>query len=740
MKVFIVFLLVFYSCFVFSQQETNNGQKDLKVGLVLSGGGAKGFAHVAVLKVLEEAGVRVDYIAGTSMGAIIGAMYASGYNAKEIDSIIKGIDFDKLMFDDIPRKSKPFFEKQNGEKHAVVLPIKNGKVELPMALSTGQNVLNLFTDVLSHVDTISDFSKLPIPFVCIAVDIETGEKVILEEGFLPLAIQASGAFPTLLTPVEIDGRLLVDGGISNNFPVDEVQKMNPDIIIGVELATKFSKRKDLNSGINIINQILSFQIYENYDEQRANTDVLIQPDMTSYGVTSFKEYDTIFNLGEVAARNQFEALVAIGKNQQKKRVHIPINSQPKKMFVQKININGNEDYTDSYVKSKMQVDVGQVTAFQQFSDGLNNLTATGNFSSIRYQIEETGDGSVINLNLIQNPVEASVKLALHYDYLYKTALLVNYTVKHIITKNDIVSVDLILGDNIRYNFDYFIDNESNWSVGFKSRYNTFKSDIDFDWIESDINKIDLKYRDFTNALYFQNVYNRKFALGIGVEHKNIRAYTETFLPVTPKNDQNKYYFDTSNYLNLISYLKLDTYDKKYFPKNGVNLDIGFRWYLISSDFNNNFNSFSQLTGKLAYAHSFFNNKFTAHIISEAGINIGDNDIDVLNYHLGGYGENYINTFIPFYGYNFGKLSGDGFLLTTLKLRVEMFRKNYLMGTVAAARVGSDLFNSGDIFQDAKIGYGFGYGIDSLLGPIELNYTYSPDTETSFWYFNLGYWF
>ena len=740
MKVVIVFLFVFYSCFVFSQQENSNEQKDLKVGLVLSGGGAKGFAHVAVLKVLEEANVRVDYIAGTSMGAIIGALYASGYSAKQIDSLIRSVDFNKLMLDEIPRKSKPFFEKENGEKHALVLPIKNGKVELPLALSSGQNILNLFTDALSHVDTISDFSKLPIPFVCVATDIETGEKVILKDGFLPLAIQASGAFPTLLAPVEVDGRLLVDGGIMNNFPVDEVQKMNPDIIIGVELANKYSSRKELNSGISIINQILSFQIYENYDEQRANTDVLIQPEMMNYKVTSFKDYDTIFKLGEVAARSKFKELVAVGEQQSKKKPHIPVNSQPKKMFIQKINISGNDDYTDSYVKSKMQLDVGQAITLKKFSEGLNNLTATGNFSSIQYKIEETGDGSVISLNLIQNSVKASVKLALHYDDLYKTAMLVNYTVKHLLNKNDIVSADLILGDNIRYNFDYFIDNEANWSVGFKSRYNTFKSEVAFDWIDSDIYKIDLKYRDFTNTLYFQSVLNRKFAFGVGIEHKNIRAYTETFVPVTPRDAQKKHHFDKSNYLNFVSYLKLDAYDKKYFPKNGVNLAVDFRWYLFSSDYNDNFNSFSQLTGELAYAHSFFNNKFTAHVISEAGINIGYNDIDVLNYHLGGYGENYINTFIPFYGYDFGMLSGEGFLLTTLKLRYEIFRKNYLMGTLAAARVGSDLFNSGNIFEDAKTGYGFGYGIDSFLGPIELNYTYSPDTRNSFWYFNLGYWF
>ena len=211
MNKLLTILLFFVSIFSFSQERdtikiNETIKKDLKVGLVLSGGGAKGFAHVGVLKVLEEAGVRVDYIGGTSMGAIVGAMYASGYNAKEIDSLIRTFDFDKIMQDQIPRKSKPFYEKQNGEKYAITLPVEKRKVGLPKALSKGQNVLNLTSELLQHVDTIKDFNKLPIPFFCIATNLETGKQELLNSGFLPRAVQASGAFPTLLEPIEIDGK------------------------------------------------------------------------------------------------------------------------------------------------------------------------------------------------------------------------------------------------------------------------------------------------------------------------------------------------------------------------------------------------------------------------------------------------------------------------------------------------------------------------------------------------------
>lgn len=734
-----LFLLLLLSSLLSYSQNTVNEKKDLKVGLVLSGGGAKGFAHIGVLKVLEEAGIRVDYIGGTSMGAIVGALYASGYNAKQLDSMIRHVDFEKLMQDDIPRTSKPFYEKQNGEKHALILPVSNKKIELPTALSNGQNVLNLLTQFLHHVDTVSNFNKLPIPFVCVATDIETGEKVILKEGFLPRAVQASGAFPTLLTPVEINNRLLVDGGIVNNFPVDEVQKMKPDIIIGVNLGNEYDKKEDLNSGLKIINQIMSFQIYANYEEQIERTDVHIHPDMAGFGVTSFNNYDEIYKLGETAAREQFEGLLEIAAQQSSKRIPVEIKPHAPQIHIKAIEISGNQNYTRRYVKAKMQIETGESISHSDFLKSINNLSATGNFSKIQYQIvSDNSGGSIVKLKLTQNPISSHLKLAAHYDDLYKSAVLVNLTTKHTIAKNDITSADLILGDNIRYNFDYFIDNGSNWSFGFNSRYNSFKTNVNVDWIDSNINNIELKYRDFSNTFYFQTVFNRSYALGIGLEHKNIRSYTETFIP-TSTSEEDRNFFDKSNYYNFISYLKFDTYDKKYFQKTGIHLNVDFRWYILSSDYNENFNSFSQLFGEFGYAYTF-NDTFTLHFITEAGIKIGNNDNKILDYHLGGVGENYINTFIPFYGYKFGSLTGDGFLLSTLKGRYEIFKNHYLLGTASAARVEKDLFNEGRIFENTKVGFGLGYGIDSFLGPIELNLTYSPDTEENYWFFNLGYWF
>ena len=217
-------LFIFFPFLLFSQQQP-------KVGLVLSGGGAKGFAHIGVLKELERSGVEISHIGGTSMGAIIGGLYAAGYTANQIEQIVDNTDFMELLQDKIARRDTPFFRKQHGEKHAISLPIKNSKIGLPLGLSKGQNVLNYLTELLAPVDNISDFKKLPIPFYCIGTNIETGKAVVLENGSLPIALRASAAFPSLLTPVEINKELLVDGGVVNNFPADVMKQKEVDLII-----------------------------------------------------------------------------------------------------------------------------------------------------------------------------------------------------------------------------------------------------------------------------------------------------------------------------------------------------------------------------------------------------------------------------------------------------------------------------------------------------------------------------
>lgn len=735
----ILFVTILFSFLIgFSQEKSE--KKDVKVGLVLSGGGAKGFAHVAVLKVLEETGVRVDYIGGTSMGAIVGALYASGYTASQLDSILKSVNFDKILRDELPRKSKPFYEKESGEKYALTLPVKSKRVGIPTAISEGQNVLNLLTQLLQHVDHINDFSKLPIPFVCIATNLETGTQVVLDKGFLPEAVKASGSFPTLLAPVEIDGILLTDGGVVNNFPVNEVLDMGADLIIGVDIQSGLEAKKDLNSAVKILNQIVGFQMYKTLEYKHEKVDLLIKPDMKNFSVISFDKLNEIMAEGDRASREKTDELIKIAQKQVHKPAQKIKTNQIKKLHIQGIEIDGNKNYTRAYILGKLNLKKRDTISYSDLIEGINNLSATGNFENIQYKLVNDEKGSIVKFKMKENKVSNYLQFGVHYDDLYKTGFLLNITSKHLFNKNDVISTDLVLGDNIRCNINYFIDNGFYTSFGFRSRYNSFNSNVKFD--EANVNKINLVYEDLTNQAYVQTVFSRKFAIGAGIEHKKLKAFTETITSLenngVPSN-QSRLFFDKSNYFNLISYLKLDTYDKKYFQKKGFYLDADFRWFLTSSDYNGNFSPFSQLKGQIGFAQTFFN-KLTLHFKSDAGVTFGKNDNRALDYNVGGYGENFINNLIPLSGYNLASLNENAFLKSALTVRCEFLPKNYLSFTANYARVEKDLFNEGKIFENTKSGYMLGYGLDTFLGPIEINYAWSPDHNDRFWYFNVGYWF
>lgn len=738
MKRFAFLLFLYCTTFAFSQENVEN--KDLKVGVVLSGGGAKGFAHVSVLKALEEAGVRIDYIGGTSMGAIVGALSASGYTATELDSIIKTINFETILSNDSPRKSKPFYEKEDGEKYALTLPVRKKNVGIPVAISEGQNVLNLFSKLTQHVSNIHDFNKFPIPFLCIATNLETGEQEVLNSGSLALAMKASGSFPTLLAPVEINGKLLTDGGVVNNFPVDEVKAMGADIIIGVDIQSGLNDKEELNSAIKILNQIVGFQMYKTLEEKYKTVDVLLKPNLEDYSVVSFDKAEEIMAQGDSVSMLNMDVFREIAKNQLKNKPLIVEKDNFKKFHISEIQITGNEHYTRAYILGKLNLKKKDTTSYKKLIESVDNLSATGNFELIQYEINENEDGNTVKFRVKETDIRNYLKLGIHYDDLYKTGVLVNFTAKHLLFKNDIFSSDLILGDNLRYNINYFIDNGFYWSFGLRFRYNNFNANVKFDDVEA--NKINLNYEDFTNQVYVQTVFSRKFAIGGGLEYKRLVANTETISELYGQNsadDDGKIYFDKSSYLNLLGYIKFDSYNKSYFPKEGVFLDAGFLYYATSTDYNKNFNPFSQLKANFGIAYSVFD-KLTFHFISEAGVTIGYNENRALGFNLGGYGENFINNFIPFYGYDFSELNDDAYLKSGLTLRYEFVQKNYISLSGNFARVENDLFNKGKLFENTKSGYMAGYGLETFIGPVEIHYAWSPDHKENYWYFNVGFWF
>ncbi|WP_299884651.1 patatin-like phospholipase family protein [uncultured Lacinutrix sp.] len=745
--IIVILLLLTININVYGQEIK---KKEPRVGLVLSGGGAKGLAHVGVLKVIDSLGIRVDYIAGTSMGAIVGSLYASGYSGKELDSIFRVVDFDKILNDDIPRAAKTFYERENSEKYAVILPFNNFEVKLPSALSRGQNTFNLLSKLTMHVNEVEDFSKLPIPFFCIATDIEHGQPVLLDKGNLAQAVKASGAFPSLFQPVLIDDQLLIDGGVTNNYPLDELKAKGMDIIIGVDVQDGLSNRLDLSSAPEILFQINNFRTINDMKIKAPKTDIYIKPDITKFNVVSFDYAKEIVENGVIAAKLKTYELQELAKRQILKKPKFKSHEVPDSLQILDINIKGLNNYTRSYVIGKLKLRPGQKISYNKFISGTNNLVATNNFDSFTYKLQpatkEGVRGYNINAEVRETKKTTSLKFGLHYDGLYKSALLANITKKQFLFKSDIMSLDLIAGDNVRYNFEYYVDKGIYWSYGLKSRYNEFETDVAASILLSPeqlesagVNKLGVKVSDLTNKVFVQTQYKNDLSLIFGLEHKRYKITTETVLS---SSDQNKTIFDKSDYLSAYGNLKYDSFDNKHYPKEGFYFNSDFHLYLYSSDFNNNFKEFSVIQAELGYAYSF-SSKFSSNILLEAGTSINERDDMPFNFVLGGYGNNFINNFKSFYGLDYLSVSSNSFLKATINLDFELFKKQHILASANYANAKNNLFSSEDIdwfsLPDYS-GYALGYGVETFFGPVEARYSYSPESKQSYWFFNLGFWF
>ncbi len=280
-----------------------------KIGLALSGGGARGAAHVGVLAVLEELGIQVDYVAGTSMGAIVGGLYCSGLSPEEIEEAIGRIDWVDA-FTDRPRRENRSFRRKLADESFVVGPklgFNGGEIQVPLGAKQGQKLGLLLREHLQHVALVSDFDELPIPFRAVAADIVTGERVLLDSGSLPTAIRASMSLPGIFAPVELDGRLLVDGGIASNLPIDVVREMGAEVVIAVDISTRAVAREDLDSALAIVSQLNSLLILRDTERQirgLRETDVLISPELGDVTNASFDRLAEAVAVGQAAARLQ----------------------------------------------------------------------------------------------------------------------------------------------------------------------------------------------------------------------------------------------------------------------------------------------------------------------------------------------------------------------------------------------------------------------------------------------------
>lgn len=376
-----------------------------RVGLVLSGGAARGLAHIGVLKALEQQGVRIDAIAGTSMGAIIGGLYAAGYRVEELERLALELDWQQALSDSPPRQDVPFRRKQDDRDFLIKQKLSfrdDGSLGLPLGVIQGQNLALLLESLLVHRSDTQDFDRLPIPFRAVATDIANGEQVILRSGHLPQAMRASMSIPAVFAPVELDGQLLVDGGMVNNIPVDVARRMGVDRLIVVDLGTPLRPVQELNTVVDVMNQSITLMTRKNSEAQLqtlGDDDLLIQPSLAGYGVTDFSRAEQMIDAGYRATQALAERLASLRQSGGSPALAMARSREQRTPLIREIRVVNDSKVGDAVILSHIRQPLDEPLDIERLQKDMGTLYGLDYFERVQYSVtplDERGSALLID--------------------------------------------------------------------------------------------------------------------------------------------------------------------------------------------------------------------------------------------------------------------------------------------------------------------------------------------------------
>ena len=417
-----------------------------KVGVVLSGGGAKGFAHIGALRVIEEAGIPIDFIAGTSMGSIVGGLYAVGYDPDMLQKLCTEQDWDLIIKDQVPRKFIPLEKRLNERNYLVTVPLKNGKLKIKRSMVDGVYVNMLLTRLTMPAYKERDFDSLPVPFLCIGTDLISADAIEFRKGSLAQSIRSSMSIPFLFEPVEYDGYLLCDGGLTNNFPVQNVRAQGCDIIIGVDLEIIKSDPDVLDNSLKVLERLIAVVSQDKSNVARDQCDILIRPDIGKANIMSFNDFSPIINCGERGAREMYPALKRLADSLQAIEPFEPVrhHTQPiDKILVSSVEVEGVGEYETEVLKSEFGDEFPREIDVDEIETTVVKIYSLGYYSNVWYELIDGPDGNILRFHC-KNRTSLNFNVAAHYDNNYGIGLLLNMNAR---TKHFNYNVDLNLSDN-----------------------------------------------------------------------------------------------------------------------------------------------------------------------------------------------------------------------------------------------------------------------------------------------------
>jgi len=713
---------------IYAQSGINKSEKP-KIALVLSGGGAKGFAHIGVLKVLEEEGIPIDIIVGTSIGSLVGGIYSLGYTAQYMEDICRAQDWQSLLLDELPRQYLSKSDRYLQQRYLFALHVDEiKKLALPQGVIKGQNVLNMLCGFTANVPIDMDFNDLPISFACVATNLETGKEVILNNGFLPTALFASMAVPGIFQFPERDNMILIDGGIVNNFPVDVAKKMGADIIIGVDISDVYTNREQIRSLQNVFGQIISFMDQYKDSLNAGLCDLIIRPDVSGYTMTSFNNtaVDTLILRGEKAAGNVRERLRQI---KQQYNLQPALRSDkfvsPDKWYITNFSLTGKFKIDAGFLLRSIDMDLPGYYSQNEINGIIDQLYGYGIFDKIYFNLYDNDTGVTLNLNITEKST-VSQNIGFKVNTTDAAALMLNITRKNYGKSFGQVSASTELSANPGINL-VAESNRANFPVagielkGKYQNYNIFNNGVK-------LYEADLFYS--SASMYLYKRFLRQNSIGFGVKEE---FYSGDIFGRSTTDIIN---YKKNNFLtNIYGFLEIDNLDDYYFPRKGLEL---YSEYSLQRLFGES-KSFSHIF-LFRMRNVIPVTKKTAIILNVYNRTILSTDFPLFKGTIVGgapYSQ-YFDFHIPFIGLPPVSLV-DRFALSGMAgLRLKLSKTNY------ASVLVNTLYQSNDIINgaDSKIiwGGGINYSVKTVFGPVDVLLGYSGNAKAPTFSANFGYWF
>lgn len=435
-----------------------------KIGLVLSGGGAKGIAHIRILQVLDSLGIVPDYIAGTSMGSVVGGLYAAGYSAHQVDSIARSIHWPPMFSNSLTFDEINIEEKDEFGRYIYELPLDGFKPRFPLGVVEGQQIEELLSQLFFPVSTITDFNKLPTPFLCVAADIVKGEPVVLRKGTLASAVRASMSIPTVFAPVRIDGRLLVDGGVYVNLPVTYCRQMGADFIIAVDVGGGLYKEEELTSAATLLVQTTFLAGNISYQQEKEKSDIFVDVvKHLKFSTMDFEHGDAMMQSGNQAVQEVMPQLVELANRMKRYPVRKVkhIEQAQNRYKLESVRMEGVSDANKNLVLEKFGLKSGDWVSNNQIGTSVHKLLGTRLFDKVSYSLTGDSAHSVLTIKAAQKPSNA-VKFAVHYDTDRGAGLILNFTKRNlgIPSSRFLTTLNLAETPRARVNYFYYLGKKS----------------------------------------------------------------------------------------------------------------------------------------------------------------------------------------------------------------------------------------------------------------------------------------